>query len=48
MVAYEKEKAKLEEQERLREEEKKSIQERKQNYSKYVKEMYWPKVSKVK
>lgn len=48
MLAYEKEQEEKEELERLKEEEKRKIQERVQNYSKYVKEMYWPKVSKTK
>ncbi len=48
MRAYEKEKEEKEEEERLKEEERRKIQERVHNYSKYVKEMYWPKVSKNK
>ena len=48
MLRYEKELQEKEEIERLKEEEKRKLQERVLNYSKYVKEMYWPKVSKTK
>ena len=48
LLLYEQERERKEEQEREKEELRKKMQERVHNYSHYVREMYFPKISQLK